>query len=255
MTRRDTAHDPLSIYIREIAMTDLLSAEEERELARRIADGDTAAKEQMIRANLRLVVRIARCYKGLSIDDLIQEGNLGLIRAVEKFDPTVGVRFACYANYWIRQAIRRGIEDQGYCVRVPNYLHRKISKGMEPGGPGLTSKQDAALVAAIRILDHGPSGSPESSDVDDLEAASDPELEPAYGLDKLPGMLEALSVRERLVLLSRFGMDGQEEQTLAKVGERIGLTRERVRQVEKKALAFLREQFAASWSTCGSERR
>ena len=258
---------PLQIYLNDINDTPLLSAEEERGLAERVAVGDPVAREHMVKANLRLVVNIARGYlgKGLNLEDLIEEGNLGLMRAVEGFDGMMETRFSTYASYWIKQSIRRAVMNTGKPIRLPAYMVSLLSKwrratavlaerlGRAPSheevGKALRlSKKKMGIVAkAIRVNNL----TPHSDNVDDEGPALDrvltderskgPEslLIEADDLDRIFLYLDTLEEREAAVIRMRFGLESYQPMTLREVGEHLGLTRERVRQLESQALQKL----------------
>ena len=257
--------DSLQLFLNEIGRYPLLTAEEEVELAKRIERGDAAAKEQMINANLRLVVSIAKRYQGhgLSLLDLVQEGVLGLIRAVEKFDWRRGFKFSTYATWWIRQAVQRGVQNRSRVIRVPVHvaeLERKASRAEREltGKLGrVPSEEEVAKAAKIPLdklqqarealrtlssLDR-PVGEDESATLGDLIAApeGDPaqELAVSLGDGALTSALETLSPTQRRVLELRFGLSEEEPASLAKVAAELGLARERVRQVEQSALEQL----------------
>ncbi|GIW96349.1 MAG: RNA polymerase sigma factor [Pirellulaceae bacterium] len=259
---------PLETYLREINETPLLSAEEEQELAHRIAQGDPVARDRMVRANLRLVVNIARAYvgKGLGLQDLIEEGNLGLLRAVEGFDPTMGTRFSTYASYWIKQSIKRALINCGKTIRIPAYMVELLSKwrrasqrlteelGRTPTPEevarvlGLPRKKLPIIKKAISIHNALPqTDQPETGwtigemVTDERCKTPDDELIEADILQRALEMLDMLDEREAVVLKMRFGLDDYEPHTLKQIGERLGLTRERVRQIETEALAKLAE--------------
>ena len=257
---------PLETYLREINQTPLLKAEEEVQLARRIACGDAEARDHMVRANLRLVVNIARgyCGKGLVLPDLIEEGNLGLLRAVEGFDPDMGTRFSTYASYWIKQSIKRALINCAKTIRVPAYMVELLSKWRRATARladvlrrSPTSEEIARSLAlpkkklpiirkAIQINQAGPQSEQTESgwtlgDVVMDERAKNPEdtlLEEDL-LKQVRGMLGSMDPRESAVLNMRFGLDGQEPQTLKEIGARLDLTRERVRQIETQAIGRL----------------
>ena len=260
-----TTTDSLQLFLNEIGRYPLLTAEEEVELAKRIERGDEAAKEQMINSNLRLVVSIAKRYQGhgLSLLDLIQEGVLGLIRAVEKFDWRRGFKFSTYATWWIRQAVQRGVQNRSRVIRVPVHvaeLERKASRverelmgklGRVPSEEEVAEaakipldklRQARDAVRTLASLDK-PIGEDESATLADLVAApdGDPAAEVAVSLedDALSHALAGLSATQRRVLELRFGLGGAEPATLAAVGEELGRTRERVRQLERGALEQL----------------
>ena len=261
-------HSYLETYLREINETPLLDAEQERELAYRIQDGDAEARDHLVRANLRLVVNIARNYGGkeLCLSDLIEEGNLGLMRAVEGFDPSMNTRFSTYAVYWIRQSIKRAIVNTGKTVRLPSYMVELLNKWRrasaelqdELGRPpekeevgqrlGLSKKKIRVIEKAIRICNAGSQAEgPDSSlSLDELltdgrTRAPGALLEENEDLSQVLGLLDRMDEREAAVLRLRFGLEGREPMTLREVGECLGLTRERVRQIEKDALIKLRE--------------
>jgi RNA polymerase primary sigma factor len=266
------ADDSLGRYLRSISRTPLLTAQREVELAKRIERGDQAAKQQMVEANLRLVVSIAKHYqgRGLTLFDLIQEGSLGLIRAVEKFDHRRGLRFSTYATWWIRQSVRRGVVEKGRMIRVPDGIAGRLhqvaaAEGLLVQRLGRTpSRAELALelewpVSRVRELEH-LAAQPASLDaaVHDgedtpllhllqdrdaecpLEAAIDSERGAA-----LWRVLALLPVREREVLELRFGLTGAPPYTLEQAGRLIGLSRERVRQIEGHALRKLQALVSA----------
>jgi RNA polymerase primary sigma factor len=267
-TRRAAA--PFESYLTEIDEVGLLSAQEERALANRIAIGDGEARDRLVRANLRLVVCIARGYtgRGLPLEDLIAEGNMGLLRAVEGFDPAAGTRFSTYATYWIRQSIRRALSRDGSALRLPQYMTTLISKWhraasvlrRELGRPpvdeevakrlGLSAKQTRAVQKALRVYASGQSidegeGDAAVDRVADVRSACPCDaLEGAEALRGIMGSLERLTAREATVLRMRFGLNGEAAATLKEVGEVLGYTRERVRQIERDALAKLRIEAA-----------
>jgi RNA polymerase primary sigma factor len=258
-----------NLYIRDIMQTPLLTPQEEVKLAKRIQRGDKAARDHMIRANLRLVVKIAREYEdyGLPLLDLINEGNMGLMRAVEKFDPTKGAKLSTYAAWWIKQSIKRGLANQGKTIRLPVHLVDKIARmrrtahrlqdeiGREPTDAELAeelgiSESRVTLMrsAAIRpaSLD-AKIGDDDSSSLGELipdQAARDAyeELENKTRASLLRDLLKHLDQRELTILRSRFGLDGADERTLEDVGEEFGVTRERIRQLQNGALNKLRKQ-------------
>ncbi len=259
---------PLETYLSEINDTRLLSAEEERDLAKRIEEGDSEARDHMVRANLRLVVNIARSYagKGLTLQDLIAEGNLGLLRAVEGFDPGMNTRFSTYASYWIKQSMKRAVINTGKTIRIPAYMNELLVKWRrataklqeELGRPptqeeigtslSLSKKKLAIIRKGIRIYNAVPqTESPETGRpieemlMDDGSAAPDSNLSRIDDLKQVMDLLEQMDKREAAVLRLRFGLDGDEPMTLKEIGDRLGLTRERVRQIEVLALKKMYE--------------
>lgn len=266
-TRETTApQSPLETYLREINETPLLSAKEERELATRIGTGDVLARDHMVRANLRLVVNIARGYvgKGLGLQDLIEEGNLGLLRAVEGFDPEVGTRFSTYASYWIKQSIKRALINSAKTIRIPAYMVELLSKwrrasarlteelGRTPTQEevgrvlGLARKKLPIIKKAIQIYNNTPQSDQTDAGwslgemvMDERLKAPDEELLDHDVLSTALELLEGLDVREATVLRMRFGLADTQSHTLKEIGTELGLTRERVRQIETEALSKL----------------
>jgi RNA polymerase primary sigma factor len=258
----------LETYLREINETSLLSADEEKTLARRIEDGDSEARERMVRANLRLVVNIARSYtgKGLGLQDLIEEGNLGLLRAVEGFDPSMNTRFSTYASYWIKQSIKRALVNTAKTIRIPAYMVELLAKWRratsklqdELGRPptheevarslNLPKKKLAIIKKAIRVYNSAPQTeqtetgwSLDEMVMDDNSKSPDLEMVEADDLKHVLELLDKMDTREATVLRMRFGLDDEEPKTLKEIGECLGLTRERVRQIESEALSKLSE--------------
>ncbi len=257
---------PLETYLREINETALLSAQEEQELADRIGEGDVRARDRMVRANLRLVVNIARGYtgKGLSLQDLIEEGNLGLLRAVEGFDPGVGTRFSTYASYWIKQSIKRALINSAKTIRIPAYMVELLSKwrranarlteelGRTPTPEeiarvlGLARKKLPIIKKAIRIYNSTPQTDQTDAGwslgemiMDERMKTPEDELVEHDVLKHVLEMLETMDSREATVLRMRFGLNDTEPHTLKEIGNSLGLTRERVRQIETEALGKL----------------
>jgi RNA polymerase primary sigma factor len=271
LERDRTAYDgdtAIKLYLREIGQVRLLTPQEEIDLAARIKKGDKKAREQMIKANLRLVVKIARDYEGIGLPllDLISEGNIGLMKAVERFDPAKGGKLSTYGSWWIKQSIKRALANQSKTIRLPVHLVDKISKmrrtalklqeilGREPTDEelaeelGISANRVAQMrVAAIRpaSLD-APIGDEDSNNfaevVQDENAFSPYEhLEEKTVTNMLQDMVKTLDQREATILRARFGLDGGSERTLEEVGEKFGVTRERVRQIQNIALRKLRK--------------
>jgi len=259
--------DPVRMYLKEIGRVPLLSADEEIELAKRMEEGDEEAKRRLAEANLRLVVSIAKRYvgRGMLFLDLIQEGNLGLIKAVEKFDYVKGFKFSTYATWWIRQAITRAIADQARTIRIPVHMVETINKlirvsrqllqelGREPAPEEIAKVMDIPVERVREIMKiaqepvslETPIGEEEDSHLGDFipdddapapaDAASHIMLK-----EQLSSVLDTLTPREEKVLRLRFGLDDGRARTLEEVGQFFGVTRERIRQIEAKALRKLR---------------
>lgn len=259
--------DSMKLYLHEIGSIPLLTAEQEVEIAKRIESGDVQARDQLISANLRLVVSIAKRYlgRGLSVEDLIQNGNIGLMKAVEKFDYTKGYKFSTYATWWIRQAITRSVADQGRLVRIPVHMNEKIFKyarakkdflqnfGFEPSNQDVADQlgwrvEDVERVSSIvtnpTSLDASIGEDEDSSlgdFVPDENAADADTIITNYELTEiLRTLMGPLTEREKGVLVYRFGLDGAAPLTLEEVGEIYGVTRERIRQLEAKAIRKIR---------------
>ena len=259
--------DPVKVYLKEIGRVPLLNSEEEIDLAMRIMDGDAAAKKRLSEANLRLVVSIAKRYvgRGMQFLDLIQEGNLGLIKAVEKFDYTKGFKFSTYATWWIRQAITRAIADQARTIRIPVHMVETINKvkkvssqllhknGHEPSADEIAAELDMPVdkvreimrVAQEPVSLETPIGEEEDSHLGDFipdDEAPAPADAASHTLlkEQLGDVLSTLTPREEKVLRLRFGLEDGRQRTLEEVGKEFDVTRERIRQIEAKALRKLR---------------
>ena len=267
----DVSDDSVRLYLREIGKTPLLTGDEELELAQKVKEGDKRAKDKMAEANMRLVVSIAKRYSGRGLDflDLIQEGNTGLLRAVEKFDPDKGFKFSTYATWWIRQAITRAIADQARVIRIPVHMVETINKllrtqrrmtqelNREPTMDELAKELDMEpskieyvmkIKQDIHSLDAGVGrdGEEEDSVLGDFiedEDSTTPEESASNQLlkEQVQAILSSLSDREQKIVKMRFGLDNGKSHTLEEVGQEFAVTRERIRQIEAKALAKLRK--------------
>jgi RNA polymerase primary sigma factor len=264
---KTASNDPVRMYLREIGKVPLLTAEQEVSLAKRIERGDMDAKNALIQANLRLVVSIARRYanRGLTLLDLIQEGNLGLIRAVEKFDYRRGFKFSTYATWWIRQAVSRALADQARTIRIPVHMVETINKlirvqrqllqdmGREPTPEEIATEMGTTPAKVREILKisqepvslETPIGEEEDSQLGDFIEDEDATM-PVEAVseimqkEELNNVLGTLTHRERKVIELRFGLKGEHPRTLEEVGQKFGVTRERIRQIEAKTLAKLK---------------
>lgn len=269
------AKAPLDVYLAEINSVALLTLEEEMELAERIVQGDPEARERMISANLRLVVSLARSYvgRGLPLQDIIEEGNLGLIRAVEGYDGKAGTRFSTYASYWVTQAIRRALINTSKVIRLPAYMVEIISRWRRatnqlteelrrPPFPeevgrriGIDPRRMSVIMKAMRIHDMTPAKDPAEGPsldgmvVDEKMQTPDDLLADEEAISRVRDLLSTLSERESFVLRLRYGLEGNEEHTLRDVGEIMSITRERVRQIEQKALNKLGIAFGSPMAT------
>lgn len=259
--------DPVRMYLKEIGTVPLLTADEELQLAQRKAEGDEAAKERLIEANLRLVVSIAKRYtgRGMSFLDLVQEGNLGLIKGVEKFDYTKGYKLSTYATWWIRQSVTRALADQARTIRVPVHMVETINKmskmqrkltlelGYEPSVTELAEALDMTEDKVMEIMQiarepaslETPIGEEDDSNLGDFVADSNavtPEgnVESVMLREHIDALLGDLKERERQVIVLRFGLEDGHPRTLEEVGKEFNVTRERIRQIEAKALRKLR---------------
>ena len=267
----DVSDDSVRLYLREIGKIPLLNAEEELELAQRVVAGDKRAKDKMAEANMRLVVSIAKRYSGRGLDflDLIQEGNTGLLRAVEKFDPDKGFKFSTYATWWIRQAITRAIADQARTIRIPVHMVETINKllrtqrrmtqelnrepTIEELGKELEMEPEKVeyvikIKQDITSLDAGVGRDGEDEDsvladfIEDEDGQTPEESATSQLLkEQVQSVLSTLSEREQKIIKMRFGLENGKSHTLEEVGQEFAVTRERIRQIEAKALAKLRK--------------
>ncbi len=260
--------DPIKAYLKDVRPIALLTPDEEISLARRIKKGDADARERMIRANLRLVISIAKRYSnlGVPLTDLIEEGNIGLMKSVEKFDPERGFRFSTYAAWWIKQGISRAIIDQGKMIRVPVYMNEEIHKYKKmveklthklkrrPSTGELAKRLKISVdkvrelegsIAKMSSLDApiGETGDGQVRDIieDENVAAPDEELEQFFTKERTAGFLNMLNEREREILDLRYGLTDGETHTLAEIAKKLGVSRERVRQIEAATIKKIRD--------------
>jgi RNA polymerase sigma factor (sigma-70 family) len=268
----DRSRELIALYLQEISRVKLLTPEEEQDLARRVQAGDGEAQKRLVEANLRLVVRIARRYlhRGLSLLDLIEEGNVGLLHAARKFQPDRGTRFSTYATWWIRQAVVRALANQARTIRLPVHVEQLLSQYLKQrnvltqklGRPptleevAAVMKRPAGELEQLESLRQHPVSLDKATGEDGKgnlgETVEDPNAAAGSGLATmlraradLAGVLQDLPDRERTVVTLRFGLGGEEPLTLERIGQRLGLTRERVRQIEGAALQHLRRLLAA----------
>ncbi len=261
------SEDAIKIYLKELNKTTLLSAEQEKELAFRMEEGDLAARDRMIESNLRLVVKIAKRYmnRGLPFLDLIEEGNIGLIKAVDRFDARKGFRFSTYATWWIRQSIERALVNQGRTIRLPVHIsddvkkivkiHREMQSELKrdpeaneiAGVMGVDPEYVSRLMTLAKktySIEHPLGGMGDYTLVDTLEdtATIDPSshVEDREKYSKIEEWMETLTESEKEILILRFGLEDRNSQTLDTVGQKFGVTRERIRQIEAKSLEKLR---------------
>lgn len=261
--------DPIKAYLREIKDIPLLTAQQEIDLSRRVHKGDRAARDQMIRSNLRLVISIAKRYTnlGIPLSDLIEEGNIGLMRGVDKFDPEKGFRFSTYAAWWIKQGISRAIIDQGKMIRVPVYLNEEIMKYRKVvekltqllrrrPTPAEIAKKMKVSIDKVRELDGaiakmssldaplGEDGEGQVKDVieDESMAAPDSEVEMFLNKERAKALLDSLEDRERIIIEMRFGLrEDANQHTLSQIAKILGISRERVRQIEELTIQKLKK--------------
>jgi len=259
--------DPIKAYLKDVRHIPLLTAEEEVELALKIRKGDRDARNKMIKSNLRLVISIAKRYTGLGVplSDLIEEGNIGLMKSVEKFDPDRGFRFSTYAAWWIKQGISRAVIDQGKLIRVPVYMNEEILKYKKAVESlthklkrkprvGEIAKKLQTTVDKVRELDNaiarmssldapiGEDGDGQVMDIIEDESLTSPDerLEVFFNKERAQGFLDLLSERERKILDMRFGLTDGQTRTLAEIAKEMGVSRERVRQIEASTIKKIR---------------
>ncbi len=262
--------DPIKAYLKDVRPIPLLTAQKELEVAKRVVKGDTEAREMMIRSNLRLVISIAKKYVnlGVPLSDLIEEGNIGLMKAVEKFDPKRGFRFSTYAAWWIKQGISRAIIDQGKMIRVPVYMNEEILKYKKMTEKlthklkrrptqGEVAKKLQVTVDKVKDLEQaiakmssldapiGEEGDGQVKDIieDQSLASPDEELENFFNKERTLSILDMLNERERKIIDLRFGLTDGNQHTLAEIAEQLGVSRERIRQVEAATLKKIRKFF------------
>lgn len=272
-------YSTFATYLEEINRTQLLQADEEHVLASRVCNQDLEARDQLVRANLRLVVFIAREFRnrGLSLEDLIQEGNLGLIRAAEGFDPNMGTRVSTYASHWIRQAMQRALDNMVLPIRVPSYAidlvtkwrrtvtqltdeNRRTPSREEVAATLNLSKRQTAVIEKALCVYHGNAVRQKESYESVEENLQDPgnsaetEACATEEIGQMIGLIDSLCVREAKILRLRFGLSGEDPLNLSQIGLRLGLTRERVRQLETLALQKLRDRMTDQPSRIGSAR-
>jgi RNA polymerase primary sigma factor len=267
-TNKGSFMDPIKAYLKDVRKIPLLTAEQEIELAKRIKKNDKEARNKMIRSNLRLVISIAKRYMnlGVPLSDLIEEGNIGLMKSVDKFDPSKGFRFSTYAAWWIKQGISRAIIDQGKMIRVPVYMNEEILKYKKTVEElthklkrkprvGEIAKRLQLTVEKVRDLEKsiakmssldapiGEDGESQVKDIihDDSFIAPDEHLEIFFNRERAQSFLEMLGERERKILDMRFGLTDGETRTLAEIAKELGVSRERVRQIEAATLKKIRE--------------
>lgn len=255
--------NPIAQYLYETGETPLLSAQEEHDLAVRVQEGDAEARDHMIRANLRLVVNIARGYtgKGLGLQDLIEEGNIGLMRGIDGFDPAMGTRLSTYASYWIKQSIKIGIINKARTIRIPAYMvdlvsnwrrtHNGLNRelGRTPtfeeiaNELGVKKKQYPQIKTALRLMSNGKANGNEM--LEHISSDELPHAQSAADRESFSATMEiinsALDHRERMIIISYFGLDGKDRMTLEEISKKLGITRERVRQIKADVISRLRD--------------